>query len=289
MELRFKNDYLDIFKKHINSKIPNKNTRKNYIYEINKAFSNQEFNDIKDFDYIKLKNYVENIKGKRSASTLKHALREFSKVFEDFDYSSNRRFLVREIKNKTHKRLTRWDPFKISTAMRKVNSLRDKKLKLGYRTIFATGLRVEEVSNLRKKDIVFKDGKLFVFVERGKNNKQRMAEAIKDNYLENSLKEYIKLLKDDDRLFYKKDYIIEKAVDMKFMTHDLRRAFSKIIFNTVYKRGIKDSKNKAVNEVINRLGHEGETNTYKKYLSRDVDFSHTKWDMKPKHKIKERR
>lgn len=277
MDFKFKNDYLNHFTNELQHRVKNKNTRKNYIYEINKAFRNQEFDSIDQFDYEKLKDYFSKIKTKRSASALKCSLKHFSKVFTDFRYHVYERNFRKEVKKKSARRSKKWKSFKLSTALRKINSIGDKKLKLGYRTIFASGLRVEELSDLKKRDLLFKDGKLLVSVEDGKYGKKRVVETIKDSYLEKSLKEYTKMLKDDDRLFYKVDHIISKASENGFMSHDLRRAFSKIIFNSFYKKGDSDSKEKAISEVKKRLGHEKNTTTYKKYLSRKVDFDKTKW------------
>jgi integrase len=279
--LKYKNDFLKIFKDELMKKIPNKNTRKNYIYEIEKAFKNQEFSNIHEFDYEKLKEYTINIENKRSASTLKCSLDLFSKTFNDFDFDRYKSFFEDQVSKKSSRRTTKWDKLELKKVMKKVNFISDDKKRLAYRAIMVTGLRVEELSNVKKKDITIKDGKLFVFVEMGKFGKPRTVEAIDDKYLKNELIKYLDCYGDDEKLFYSAGHMMNFATKKGFQCHDLRRVFSKVLFKEqMEQRGIKsreEIKNEAIDEVKKRLGHEKKSTTYKKYFSRKIDFKNTKW------------
>ncbi|MEN8904455.1 MAG: site-specific integrase [Clostridiales bacterium] len=274
--MKFKNEFLKKFQIELENKISNKNTMEAYLYEIRKAFKNQEFSNLKDFDYKKLKNHTENIINKRSASTLKCSLKLFSNVFPEFKFNENKEFFEEQISKKSNHRTTRFSKMNMLKTFKNINFIKDDKKRLAYRTILATGLRIDELSNLKKKDITIKDDKVFVFVEKGKYGKQRTVEALKDIYLKNSLNKFIENLDNDDRIFYSKKYSENIATKKRFMCHDLRRAFSQILLKDLLDSGI--TKAEAIEELKKRLGHEEDSTTYKKYLSRKIDFSKTKWE-----------
>jgi integrase/recombinase XerD len=255
--------------------VKNKNSRKTYIYELEKAFKNQEFSDLEQFDYQKLRDYVKTIKNKKSASNLKTALDKFSNVFSDFKYKENEKFLSEQVSNKSKRRLTKREKMNMSKTFKNINFMQNDKERLAFRTILDTGLRIDELSNLKKKDVKIEDGKLYVNVEKGKHNKKRVVEALGDEYLKKSLIEYIKKLNDEDKLFYSKGHLQNIATKKNFESHDLRRAFAKVLYKKVLS---EKGRNEAIKEVQKRLGHELYTTTYKKYLSRNIDFSKTKWE-----------
>jgi S-adenosylmethionine hydrolase len=89
------------------SEVENKNSRKTYIYELEKAFKNQEFSDLSQFNYEKLTDYTKKIKNKKSVSNLKTALDKFSNVFSDFKYKENENFFNEQISIKSRRRLTK--------------------------------------------------------------------------------------------------------------------------------------------------------------------------------------
>ncbi|MGV8149580.1 MAG: site-specific integrase [Alkaliphilus sp.] len=139
------------------------------------------------------------------------------------------------------------------TLFRKINGLKNNKLKFAYRLQLASGLRVNEIACLKKKDIIFQDGKIQVDVLSGKGNKQRTVSGIEDKYLYSRLSEYVKNLAEDEKLFYSRSYLMEKANKIGFKTHDLRRIYAKKRFDSGRKKGYSEKKAKKV--VKNQLGH----------------------------------
>jgi integrase len=271
--MRFKNDFLKEFRQDLENEIENKNTRKNYYYEIRKAFLKQEFSDVNDFDYEKLKKYFEQIKGKRSASTLKCALKLFSKKYPEFKFDENREFFEKHVSNKKNNRLTKWEELNWDKTSRRINSIKDKKLKLSYRLIFGAGLRVEELERVKKKDINLEESKILVH---GKYDKERIAEILEDDYLRTELERFVKFKKDDDTLFYNKEYLMKYANENGFMCHDLRRAYSQVLKDKkLFDEDMTEEE--AIKEVQKNLGHVAKSTTYKKYLGRKIDFSKTKY------------
>jgi integrase len=80
---------------------------------------------------------------------------------------------------------------------------------------------------------------------------------------------------DYDRLFYSTGHLKNVATKKHFESHDLRRVFAKVLYKKVLKEKGRDG---AIKELQKQLGHEFNTTTYKKYLSRKIDFSKTKWE-----------
>ncbi len=110
----------------------------------------------------------------------------------------------------------------IDTINRKINALRNKKLKYALRLQLKSGLRISEISKLEKDDISFEDGKMFITVKEGKGRKYRFVEVLEDNYLYENLQGYIEKCP-DKKLFYSRDYLRYKSREIGIETHDLRR------------------------------------------------------------------
>lgn len=139
------------------------------------------------------------------------------------------------------------------TMVKKINGLRNRKLKYALRLQLKSGLRVSEVSKLKKEDLIFQDGKIEIHVRDGKGRKARDVHALEDQYLYEKLPEYIEESK-DDRLFYSRDYLRIKAAEYGIATHDLRRANAKARLETEMGQGKTRVEAKKV--VQRELGHE---------------------------------
>lgn len=265
-----KNDYLEEFKNFLLKTVPNKNTRKNYMTEIKNAFQNQEFSDIKTFDYEKLDRYINKLDDKRNVSCLKQSLLRFEKKFNDF--CTNEYLLTKKVKETRKKKRKNWDSLKLSTVEKKINSMSNKKFQLAFKMAEFAGLRIEELSNVQKQDISFdKNGNLIVFVNNGKGGKSASVKAIKDDYFNCELIKYTETVKDTDKLFYSDSYMSKCARKNNFRTHDLRRIGSQIVYEN------KDyTKREAIQKVREFLRH-GQHNIYKKYISRKIDKTATRY------------
>lgn len=145
-----------------------------------------------------------------------------------------------------------------TTLKRKINGLKNKKLKYALRLQLMSGLRVKEISELEPEDFTFKEGKIIIDVKSGKGQKQRKVEVIEDKYLYSELVPYIEsYLKDGrkGRLFYSRSYLRKKAGEIDIRTHDLRRVNSQ---ERVCIAIEKDGMSRAEAEKIaqRELGHE---------------------------------
>lgn len=138
-------------------------------------------------------------------------------------------------------------------ALRKINALKNEKLKYALRLQFKSGLRVSEISELEKEDIEFIDGKIKVYVRHGKGDKAREVNVVEDEYLYEKLQEYIAVCK-DKKLFYTKDSIRVRAAKYNIETHDLRRLNARRRLKIETRKG--KTRKEAKKVVQRELGHE---------------------------------
>lgn len=146
---------------------------------------------------------------------------------------------------------------------RKINAIRNEKLKLGLRLQIKSGLRVKEISELQKEDIVFNDdGTIKLYVRYGKREKKKSDSESKikprevnvrsDKWLYDRLKKFVESSKDGN-IFYSSDYIKHKAMEYGIQTHDLRRINAQERYNDLRNQGFE--RMKAKEEVGKELGH----------------------------------
>jgi len=139
-------------------------------------------------------------------------------------------------------------------------------IQLGFRTMYACGLRVSETANLTPEDVIIQQGRVFVMVRRGKGNKSRMV-PVTDVAVAHEL---LKLAQEKEKgkpLFGVKDFTfkwyaqqISFATGVDFHCHRLRHTLAK----NLLAQGIPLD---VVQEV---LGHEN-INTTRRYAKTAPD------------------
>lgn len=150
------------------------------------------------------------------------------------------------------------------TVIRKINALKNKKIKYALRLQLKSGLRIKEISELTKKDIQFNDDGLKVQVRQGKGRKSRIVDVIEDPYLVEGLKEFVKDYDEGDKLFYSRSYLTKKAAALDIETHDLRRINAQERVKGELDKG--KSREEAQEVAKRQLGHE-KVRTTRIYLS----------------------
>lgn len=146
---------------------------------------------------------------------------------------------------------------------RKINAIRNEKLKLGLRLQIKSGLRVKEIAELQKEDITFNDdGTIRLHVKYGKREKKKNDSESKikprdvnvrpDKWLYDRLKKFVES-SEDGNIFYSSHYIKHKAMEYGIQTHDLRRINAQERLNDLKKEGLE--RMKAKEEVGKELGH----------------------------------
>jgi len=147
-------------------------------------------------------------------------------------------------------------------AIRKISGLKDKKLKYSLRLQIESGLRVFEISNLKKSDIIFEDDKIKINVINGKGGKNRTVNVMDCQYLFEKLNEFLEFKKDTDKLFFQRDYLRKQAAKYGIKSHDLRRLNACYRLDK-YMEKDKIGKREAINKVKLELGHDNIKETLK--------------------------
>lgn len=136
---------------------------------------------------------------------------------------------------------------------RKINAIRNERLKLGFRLQLKSGLRVAEVAKIRKNDIEFlENDRIVIHVRDGKGRKARDVSVLQDKYLYNRLKKYTEE-SENDKLFYSRSYIKQKAKEYGIRTHDLRRINAQSRLAEEVNMG--KNRREAIKTVQEALGH----------------------------------
>ena len=134
---------------------------------------------------------------------------------------------IEELEAKTHKKHRQLKAVDFNDIDNTIKRLRNKKLKVSYQTILATGLRVSELAQITKDDcLVREDGllseiHLFFIAKGGIPSTVKIA---KEEYplLYGHLKALIET--QSHKIFYSTAYLQSKAKEYGFTCHDLRRA-----------------------------------------------------------------
>jgi integrase len=214
--------------------------------------------------------FANNLKNKNLISQFKNSL----KLFENLSKSDEKE--INKIYDKKPKRKAiPKEQFKVLSFWNSINNCRNIKEKLPFRLNILIGARIDELANIQKQDITFlEDGRIKVFLRKCKGGKERTIVSImKDKYVYNKLLELLDTKKDTDRVFYSKNYLYKIAKRHNFINHDLR----KTCIQTIYYKCDMD-KETTLDIVRAYAGHE-KGNTYKYYLSRDINAYNTKFDI----------
>jgi len=231
----------------------NRILRKNKSYDL----SSDEF-----------KKQLKLIKNKTELSQVINSIRKLKKSGIDIKVPKEEE-LKDIIKNKKRNRHKSYEPYKLKNALNSINRLRDEKYKLAYRLMLNSGLRAFELDKLTKSDITFSDKGIVIKVNDGKGGKEGSVNCLKDPYLEKKLSEFLICKDDKEKLFYNKSKMQNKAQELGFTCHDLRRAYAKLVKREA-ERNIEcediELKKEMVKEEIMKALRHSKFDTSKKYI-----------------------
>lgn len=264
------NNFSENFKEFLQTKDGLRNeTKRIYLSRLNKFVFSKNVNSI---DKINVEKIIEELQSENKTyiSQTKNALKLLYRANDEFFFNNDIEKL-QETAPKQRKKPEQ--PLKLSKVNRKINAIRNKKMKLAYRLQEMSGLRISEIADLRKQDIKFcENNRLAIYVKDGKGGKQRYIKTLDDKYLYKELKEFMDNT-DKEKLFYSDRYMQQKARQLEFHTHDLRKVNAKILYDR-----IPENKEKTIETIQKILGHKPGTKTVYKYLNRDIDFTGTKYN-----------
>jgi len=196
------------------------------------------------------------IKYKNYFSQAKNAFLHFCE-FQDIALSPALMERISKLEKGARKKYRKLKPIHYSEIDRKIKHIRNKKLKLCYQVIVATGLRVSELAGITPNDcITASDEITFTFIGKGGKKESAVLKAIEYPRLYQSLKELIESTFGEKKLFYSVPYLQKKAKELGFKCHDLRRVYAKLEYK---KSGSRE-------EVMKKLRHSSPktTNIYLK-------------------------
>lgn len=221
-----------------------------------------------DFTSDKFKEQLKLIKNKTELSQIVNSIRKLKTI--DLNIKIPKEEDLKEIiKNKKRNRHKGYEPYKLKDALNSINRLRNDKYKLGYRLMIASGLRVFELSNLQKEDIKISPEGIEIYVGDGKGGKEAAIKCLRDEYLEKKLLEFLNDKEPGKKIFYNKGKMQNKAKELGFTCHDLRRAYAKLVKKEAEKNIKCDDyelKQEMVKEAVMKALRHEKYDTSKRYI-----------------------
>lgn len=227
-------------------------TARVYTEKLNVLLENQSIiNTIENLNIDEMINNLNKAKNKNEFSQYKNAMIYFLE-FQKISLSQKQIEHIKEIESNTHKQYRKLKEADFQKIDKTIKRLKNKKLKLCYQTLIATGLRVSELSQITKENCTFLDDKLIMgFQEKGGMQAQVILSKEDNQKLFDDLTKMIKNTQDAKKVFYSANYLQQKAKQYNFTCHDLRRAFAKLEYQ----------KTKSKDKVKEKLRHSDEKTT----------------------------
>lgn len=252
-------DVLGEYKKYLAQSL-SKATVQTYGNRLEWLLKDQSILDIENgFDIQPVLQSLQRIKYKNEFSQYKNALLYFLQ-FKNIPLSEEQSMLIKSYEENTKKKYRKQTVIDYESIKNKITHIRNKKLKLSYQTMLSTGLRVFELSQIKKNDCIINSDNLRIsFI--GKGGKKETVKILKQDDIKifDELMDYINKLESNDRLFYSVNYLQQQAEELGFHCHDLRRICAKLEY--------KKTKSKA--RVKSKLRHASIKNT-NRYLKSKI-------------------
>jgi len=185
-------------------------------------------NIAKQVDISNVINRLSKIKYKNHFSQSKNAFLHFCK-FSGITLTNEQMKTIHSLQEKTHKKYRKQKEMNYQEIKKKIDKLKNEKLKLSFETILATGLRVSELAQIRPEACTIDENKIILeFI--GKGNIQETVTVHRLDYPElfTSLNGAIEKTPDNKGIFYSAIYLQIKAKELDFACHDLRRIYAKL-------------------------------------------------------------
>lgn len=235
-------------------------TATTYYREMTELLSDQNIIDCRELDIDKVMNKLEAIEHKNKFSKSKNAFLKFCE-FQNIGLSEDTIEKIERMNDTKKKKRRNQKTVALEEINKKINVIRDKKLKLSYKVMLETGLRVSELSQIAKENCIVADDFIkLVFTGKG-GKKENVIIPKSKNYVYGNVLELIHLSQEGKKIFYSISHLQAEANKRGFQCHDLRRAFAKLEY--------KEHKN--INKVSKSLRHKNKANT-KIYLNSKVDI-----------------
>lgn len=217
-------------------------TARVYTERLNVLLENQSIiNTIENINIDEMINNLKKAKNKNEFSQYKNAMIYFLES-QKISLSQEQIEHIKEIESNTHKQYRKLKKADFQKIDRTIKHLKNKKLKMSFQTLIATGLRVSELAQITKENCTLTDDTLtFDFTSKGGNIEQVSISKDNNKNLFESLEQMVLSTKDNARVFYSANYLQQKAKHYGFKCHDLRRACAKLEYkNSKSKEQVKE-------------------------------------------------
>jgi len=254
-----KYDLLNTYKNYLLT-LYRPDTANTYYKKLCTLFDGQNFLDTaNNLNIDKILDKLGNIQHKNRFSQSKNAFLHFC-VFQNITLSADILEIIEQLENGTRKKHRKLNSVEFVQVDKKIKRIRNKKLKLSYQTIIATGLRVSELSSINPQDCtVTNDTITFSFVGKGGASEVVTVQESAYSKLYQDLKELIDGTSKDKKIFYSANYLQRQAKELGFACHDLRRACAKLEYK----------KSRSKKQVMEKLRHSS-IKTTKIYLKSKI-------------------
>lgn len=259
-----KYDYLDNLKDAL-LKEKRKSTADTYYSAANIFFKDTNFVNISSVTNEYVVNKLKGIKTKNEYSKTINALMFLKKLYPEFNLSEEK-YLRSLTSSKAKSHREKGEPKDLENIKRKINGVQDKKLRVAYRLGIISGLRVFELAALNKSDIEFTEKGIKIKVRDGKGGESGEVLCLRDKYVEEELKKFTEGKSTSGELFHSSRHMIKEATKIGIECHDLRRAYSKLIYSEKKK---EVGAYKANIETQKALRHK-KFSTTKRYLNSNI-------------------
>jgi len=185
------------------------------------------------------------IKYKNHFSQSKNAFLHFCE-FQNIKLSYSTLESIKTLEKNTKKKRRKLEPIEYSYIDKKIKYIRNKRLKLSYQVMVAIGFRVSELASISPSACTINDKSItFSFINKGGSQETSTLLQVDNPKLYDNLKKHIENIPSNKKIFYSAVYLQNKAKELGFKCHDLRRAFAKLEY--------KKSKSKV--NVMEKLKH----------------------------------
>ena len=253
-----KYDLLSAYRDYL-SELYRPSTADTYYKKLCTLFEGQSLIDTAhNLDIDRILDNLSTVKHKNRFSQFKNAFLHFC-VFQNIVLSDDTLKAIEQIGKSTKKKHRKLKPVDFTQVDKKIKRIRNKKMKLSYQTIIATGLRISELASISQNNCTITDGEIiFTFVGKGGASEIVTIGAAEYSKLYHGLKELIQSTPKDKKLFYSANYLQRQAKELGFACHDLRRAFAKLEYKkcrskTVVRNKLRHSSIKTTNKYLRVL------------------------------------
>lgn len=207
------------------------------------------FDELLDVD--KMIQHLSQIKHKNEFSQSKNAFLKFIE-FQHITLNQKQLNKIKQLEKNTQKKYRRKKFVDYKTVDKTIKHIRNQKLKLSYQTMLVSGLRVFELSQIRRDDcIITVDFIRMYFVGKGGAEENVIILKSENRLLYENLIELISNTEFSGKVFFSSNYLQKKAKEYNFQCHDLRRIYSKLEYK----------KTKSKKEVQTKMRHSNEKTT----------------------------